>query len=202
MTEPAQKIPPKPAELHSHAMANLRFIRDTMESAGSFTAVPGWGGVGMGLLGLLAWGTAARATTPERFLAIWIGVSLVALVLGSWAMLRKARSAGVRVSRGAGRRFLLSLSPPLIAAAVLTAVLYRAGATDAIPGMWLLLYGTGVVTGGTFSVRAVPLMGLCFIVLGVATLFAPPGWANAMLALGFGGLQIVFGAIIARRYGG
>ena len=108
----------------------------------------------------------------------------------------------MRVLRGAGRQFLRGLGPPLAAAAVLTAVLYRAGATDVIPGMWLLLYGTAVVTAGAFSVRAVPLLGTCFIAVGIAALAAPPAWANAMMALGFGGLQIVFGVWIARRYGG
>jgi len=202
MTEPAPDLGAEPATLQSHALANLRYIREAIERAESFTAVPGWGGVGMGLLGLAAAAAAARSTTAEGFLASWIGIALVALAVGGWTMARKARNAGVRVSRGAGRRFMLALSPPLFAAAVLTLVLYRSDAAAVIPGMWLLLYGTGVVTGGAFSVRAVPLMGLCFIVLGVATLFAPAAWANIFMAIGFGGLHVVFGLWIARRHGG
>jgi hypothetical protein len=109
---------------------------------------------------------------------------------------------GVELYRGVARRFLMNLTPPILAAVVLTAVLLRAGATGAIPGMWLLLYGTGVVTGGAFSVRPVPLMGACFMTLGAATLLLPSDWSNLLLAAGFGGLHLVFGALIARRYGG
>jgi hypothetical protein len=45
-------------------------------------------------------------------------------------------------------------------------------------------------------------MGLCFMVLGAVALFCPPSWGNAFLASGFGGLHILFGAVIARKYGG
>ena len=140
--------------------------------------------------------TRTVSSTLTMLCYCWTG-SLVAI--GSSPALPPA---GVKLSRGVGRRFLFSLTPPLVAASVFSVVLYRLGATHAIPGTWLLLYGAGVVTGGTFSVRPVPVMGLSFMLLGVAAFAAPPSWSNGLLALGFGGLHIVFGAIIARRYGG
>jgi len=194
--------PSEPIALHSQAIANLRYIRDTMESASAFTAVPGWGGVGMGLSALAAAVLAARTATTTAWLGVWLADAALAFVVGGFAMARKARGAGQSVSRGAGRRFLLGLGPPLAAAAVLTAVLVRAGANAAIPGTWLLLYGVGVTAGGAFSVRLVPLLGALFMALGVTAFVLPPSWADALLATGFGGLHIAFGLVIARRYGG
>jgi len=191
-----------PVPMRDHALDSLRFIRQTMENASSFTAVPGWGGVAMGVLALAAAPIAARASSPAAWLAVWIAVALVALGIGGWALARKARRAGVRVSNGAGRRFVLNLSPPLVAAALLTVVLFRSGAVSLIPGTWLLLYGVGVVTAGAFSVRPVPFMGLTFMALGAAALFVPQTWAEWMMAAGFGGVHVAFGLLIARKYGG
>ena len=191
----------EPVNLQSQAADNLRFIRQAMESSGSFTSVPGRGGILMGLTALAA-AAAAQWLAPDRWLEIWIGVALLAFAIGGLAMARKARAQGVRLSRGIGRRFLLSLSPPLAAAALLTVALTAAGAAELVPACWLLLYGAGVITGGAFSVRLVPAMGACFMVLGVLALLAPAGWSNAILAAGFGGCHLIFGAVIARRYGG
>jgi hypothetical protein len=191
-----------PLELHSHAMDNLRFIRETMERAGSFTAVPGWGGFAMGITALLTTLIAARQGTIEGWLATWFGEGMFAIGLGALAMKHKAESAQLSLLSAPARKFALSFAPPLLVGALLTIVLYRAHLADAIPGMWLLLYGTGVVTGGAFSVRIVPVMGLCFMVLGAIALFCPFSWSGAFLGSGFGGLHIIFGIIIARRYGG
>jgi hypothetical protein len=192
----------EPPTLHGRAMDNLRYIRETMELATSFTAVPGWGGVAIGCTALLATLIAVRQRTTHAWLMTWLAEAFVALVVGGWTMRRKARAGELKVFSGPGRKFALSLFPPLIAGAVLTVVLYRAQVFQALPGLWLLLYGTGVVTGGAFSVRIVPVMGLCFMVLGTLALSAPLVYGNWFMAAGFGGLHIVFGTIIARRYGG
>jgi len=188
--------------IDDQAMENLRYIRETMERSTSFTAVPGKGGVAMGLAALVTAGIAARTRTPEMWLATWGLAALVALAIGVGAMSLKARAANLPMFSGAGRKFALSLSPPLLAGAFLTVALYHQGLTTPLAGMWLLLYGVGVVTAGAFSVRVVPLMGLCLMALGVGALFSPAAWGNAYLAAGFGGVQIIFGVIIARRHGG
>lgn len=188
--------------LHARAMDNLSFIRSTMERATAFTAVPGWGGVAMGATALAATAMAHGRGTREEWLATWLAASVLALAIGGWSMLVKARRAGTSVFSYSGRRFVLSYVPPLAVGGLLTLVLVRAGLYSAMPGTWLLLYGTGVVTGGAFSVRVVPIMGLCFMALGAIALLAPPTWGDWLMAAGFGGLHIIFGLIIARRYGG
>jgi hypothetical protein len=127
---------------------------------------------------------------------------VVAIGIGVWAMSRKARKADLPLLSGAGRRFFLSFLPPALAGAVLTGALVRSGDLSLIPGVWLLLYGAAVVTGGTFSVRVVPLMGLCFMVLGGIALVSEPSWGDPLLAAGFGGLHLIFGLYIARKHGG
>lgn len=188
--------------LDAQAMENIRFMRETMERSTSFTAVPGKGGVAMGATAIAAALIASQTSTPEMWLATWMLAALVALSIGVGAMSLKARAANLPMFSGAGRKFALSLSPPLLAGAFLTVALYSQGMMTPLAGLWLLLYGVGVVTAGTFSVRIVPLMGLCLMVLGGAALFSPAAWANAYLAAGFGGVHTIFGVIIARRHGG
>ncbi len=192
----------EPVSLHTHAMDNLRFIRETMERAGSFTAVPGWGGVAVGMSALVAAGIASQQSTLARWLITWLLEAAVALVLAVLAIKRKANAAKGPLLSAPARRFVLSFAPPMLVGMLLTAVLYRAGLPAAIPGTWLLLYGTGVVTGGAFSVRVVPVMGLCFMTLGAVALFCPFAWGTTFLAAGFGGLHVAFGIVIARRFGG
>src|SRR5262249_10122740 len=149
--------------LESHAEDNLRFIRATMERATAFTAVPGWGGVAMGASALGAAAVSRFARTPAVWLGVWLAEACGAAAIGVAAMSIKARRVGVPLYAGPARRFLLTLSPPLLAGALVTLALQRSGATTLLPGIWLLLYGTAAVTGGAFAVRIVPVMGLSFM---------------------------------------
>lgn len=192
----------EPPALHDRAMDNLRFIRETMERASSFTAVPGWGQIVIGATALVSAWVAARQPTARLWLTAWAAEAVVSFLIAGWAMRRKARAADVSLLSQPGRKLAVNFSPPIFVGALLTIALYRAGAVSLLPGVWLLLYGAGVVTGGAFSVKAVPVMGLCFMALGAVALFTSPAWGNALMAAGFGGLHIIFGAHIARRYGG
>jgi hypothetical protein len=193
--------PDPPPALHDRALENLRYIRDTMARASEFTGVPGWGGVGMGAVAI-AGAAIAHRFRGRAWVAIWIADAVVAVAIGAVAMIRKARRAGVPLFSGAGRTFAFMFAPPIAAGALLTAALTWHGDYAPLAGIWLLLYGTGVVTGGAFSVRAVPLMGIAFMILGVAALFAPASWNDGFMAAGFGLLQIGVGLFIARNHGG
>jgi hypothetical protein len=199
---PFQQPTEEPPALHDRAMDNLRFIREAMERASAFTAVPGWGQVGIGLTALLAALVASQQKSFEAWLLVWLAEALASLVIAGWTMYRKARAAETPLLSQPGRKLASNFAPPMVAGALLTVVFYRAGLTEMLPGLWLLLYGTGVVTGGAFSVRPVPVMGLCFMFVGAGALFCPPGWGDAFLAAGFGLLHVIFGLHIARNYRG
>jgi hypothetical protein len=193
----------EPEALHDRAIQDLSFIRRTMEGAASFTDVPGWGLVVVGTTALGAAALADAQPTAMRWLGVWIGTLL---------MLQKMRrrSGPGPVVSPAARKFLLGFWPAILAGAILTVALADHGgmflptsrAPEVLPGLWLLLYGVGVVTAGAFSVRVVPLMGIGFMLLGALALLVPALSGDVLLAIGFGGLQIAFGAVIARRHGG
>src|SRR5579863_2922260 len=180
-----------PARIGDRAADNLRFIRDTMERAGSFTAVPGLGGVLIGITALGAGAASITRTAPQQF-AIWCVEAVLAAVIAYVAVRRKSQRLRMSLQTRAARRALLSFIPPLLAGAVLTLLLVRMSAYTVLPPAWLLLYGAAVVTGGAFSVRIVPVMGLCFMLTGAVAAASPPAWGNMFLLTGFGFLHIVF----------
>lgn len=192
----------QPIAMHDRAMDNLRFIRQTMERANSFTAVSGWGGVATGFVALATARMAAVQPTPARWLAVWLATAVVAVLILSVSIALKARRAGVPLNSGPGRKFMLGFLPPLGVGIALTGALYSHSGIAFLPGLWLLCYGAAVMTAGTFSVRVVPLMGIGFMVLGALALATPAAWADAWQAAGFGGLHIIFGLLVARHHGG
>ncbi|HET9406189.1 MAG TPA: hypothetical protein VFO39_03030 [Candidatus Sulfotelmatobacter sp.] len=188
--------------LPSRAADDLRFIRETMERSSAFTAVSGWGLILTGLTALVATGLAARQTASLAWLRVWLAEALLAIAIALASMYWKANRRGLPLFSGPGRKVALGLLPPIVAGGFLTFVLFHAGALTALPAAWLLLYGAGITTGGAFSIPIVPVMGVCFMVAGGLAALGPSAWNNWFLAAGFGGLHLIFGALIARRHGG
>ena len=200
---PRPRLLPRDApSLQDRAGDDLRFIRSTMERAAAFTAVPGWGGVLIGLIALLTVPAAAAAATRNGWILVWVGSALVATLVGATDMANKLRGGGISLLRGSGWRFVAALVPSIVAGACLTIAFARTGLHDLLPGMWLLCYGSGVVSAGAFSIRTVRVMGACFMALGLAALLGPARWGDAWMAAGFGGLHVLFGVWIARHHHG
>jgi len=189
-------------DLRSRAEDDLRAIRHAMEGSSRFTSVSGAGEMAVGATALTAAWIAARRGSDAGWLAVWGIEALVAVALSFAAAAWKARRSGGRLWSLPARRFALSLAPPIVAGAALTPVLYEAGLANLLPGAWMLLYGAGVVTGGAFSVRVVPLTGVAFMLAGAAALALPGVGRDAWMAIGFGGIHLAFGALLAARHGG
>lgn len=201
-TSPIRTPSREPIPIDARAADHLRYIRETMERAAEFTAVPGWGGVAMGITALAAALLAWRQATPRGWAVVWLAEAFVAVAIAAPSAATKARRANSSLFSGPGRKFVLSFAPPIVVGGLLTAAFFQMSDFSALPGVWLLLYGTAIVTGGAFSVRAVPIMGLCLMGVGAAALFAPAHLGNLLMAVGFGLVQIGFGLWIALRHGG
>jgi hypothetical protein len=187
--------------LKDRAEADLRFIRDAMGRAASFTCVPGRGGVAMGLAGAAAAVLAPRAGSWRAWLAVWVATAVLAFGIGVAAILRKARHEDHRPAGSAARRFAFALLPPLVAGAALTAALAREGSYAFLPAVWLLLYGCAIVAAGVSSVPVVPLLGAALVALGLVALLLPAA-GDLLLGLGFGAGHVTAGLVVARRHGG
>ena len=191
-----------PTPIESGAAVNLRYIRDTIDAARTFTTVPGKGCTGMGIAGLAAAGLESLPALSGLWLPIWLAAAVVSGSAALLLMERKARDQGLSLRRSVAWRFFLTLTPAFAAGGVLTVALLEAVGRDVIAAIWLLLYGVGLAACGTFSLPIVLISGLGFIGLGTVTLAAPPTWTTATLALGFGGIHLVLGTIITRNHGG
>ena len=192
----------EPVNISDRAMDNLRYIRDAMERSTSFTAVPGYGGILMGVTAIGAAYIANGQIYLRNWLVVWITEAVLAASIGLLAMWQKSKIAKTSLVSVPARKFAMSFAPAIIVGAVLTLGLWRFEHYNVMAGMWMLLYGVAVINGGTYSVKAVPVMGWCFLGLGAITMALPKGFGDEMMALSFGLLHIIFGFIIARRYGG
>jgi hypothetical protein len=195
-------LPPAESHLAPDVVDDLRFIRDTMERSAAFTAVSGWGQVLVGATALFAAWLAAHQISGFTWLRIWLAEGILAVVIALLSCTWKANRRGLPLFSGPARKVALGLAPPLVAGAFLTFLLYHSGQQSALPATWLLLYGAGIMTGGAFSVAIVPVMGMCFMLLGGLAALGPTAWGNSFMAAGFGGLHLFFGWLIARRHGG
>jgi len=192
----------EPVNLGHRAIDNLQFIRETMERSTAFTAVPGYGGILMGVTACVAAYIANLQVYLVDSLATWLVEACLAFAIGLLAMWQKSKIAGQSLISAPAKKFAMGFVPPLVAGVIAVLGLWKYGHYYEMAPICMLAYGAAVASGGAFSVRVIPVMGWCFMALGAIAFLLPTNYSNLMMALSFGGLHIIFGAIIAKRYGG
>ena len=180
----------------------IKYIRDVMSRATTFTAVPGKGMIGMGVIALVATAVALASLETLMWLYAWAGAVVVAPVLGFTLLVRKARRTGTSLRSGVGQKFILSFTSCIFVGFLLSIGLWSIDHLELMPGVWMLMYGVGTLTGGSLSIKVIPILGVLFIVFGAIALFMPLFWSNVLMGVTFGGLHLIFGTIITRNYGG
>jgi hypothetical protein len=190
--------PAKTVTLDSHAAATLRYIRASMEAAGTI-AVPGSAGITMGAVGLGAAALASTAALRDYWLPVWLAAAVTAACAGGIIMARQASLQGSTLLGAPARKFALCLVPGLFAGAVLTAIHWKAGNLHAIPGTWLLSYGCALISTSAPTTRIVGVLGASFVALALLAFASPDSWQTTLLGAGFGGLHLTFGVLIGRE---
>ena len=190
----------KPIPIDSGAAENLRYIRDAIAAADTFTTVPGKGCIAMGLVALAAAALESVSGLKANWLPIWVGAAIFGCAIALYFMEAKARAQGLSLRRA--RRFFMTLTPAFVAGGILTVALTDQVGREMITGLWLLLYGAGISACGVFAIPAVLTAGLMFMGLGTVALGLPASWAPGILALGFGGIHLALGVVILRKHGG
>ncbi len=204
-TIPLRKDRPEqdePVNIGDRAIDNVKFIREMMERSASFTAVPGYGGILMGITAVVAAYIANTQIYLRDSLMTWLIEAFLAFAIGFLAMWQKSKIAGQSLFSTPARKFAYGFIPPLVVGVVIVLGLWRYEYYYVMAPVCMLCYGAAVACGGAFSARVVPVMGWCFIVLGAIAFLLPTNFGNLMMGASFGLLHIIFGAIIARRYGG
>ena len=192
----------QPVNIGERAIDNLQFIRETMERSTHFTAVPGYGGIFMGATAIAAAVIANFQPAVRDWLIVWLVEAFLAFAIGLFAMWQKSKITKTSLLSAPAKKFAMSFLPPFLCGVLITFGLWRLGHFEMMIPVWILCYGAAVTCGGAFSAKAVPIMGWCFIALGAVAFILPATFGNWMMALSFGALHIVFGIIIARRFGG
>ncbi|MCD9189518.1 MAG: hypothetical protein LUM44_24115 [Pyrinomonadaceae bacterium] len=192
----------QPINIGDRAMDNLKFIRETMERSAVFTSVPGYGGILMGATAIVAAYIAHSQISIRDWLTVWLTEAILAFFIGLLAMWQKTKLSKTSLFSTPARKLIMNSLPPMLCGVFITLGLWRFGHFEVMIPTWILCYGAAVVCGGAFSVKVVPIMGWCFIALGAVAFFLPANTGQVMMALSFGVLHIVFGAIIGRKFGG
>jgi hypothetical protein len=194
------------------ALAEITLIRSQMARDTEFRGLGAATLAATAVLALLAAAAQALwleepARHVEAYLALWLGVAAVSIILiGIETLTRTAR-----VHSGLAQEMILAaveqFLPAAAAGALLTAVLFQVAPTVLwmLPGLWQIVFSLGVFASRRSLPPAIVIPGLWYLATGLACLAFGDG-ANAFapraMGLPFGIGQALIAVIVYRHGGG
>ena len=117
----------QPVNIGDRAIDNLKFIRETMERSVVFTSVPGYGGVLMGAMAVVAAYIANSQPSSRDALIVWLTEAVLAFFIGLLAMWQKTKLSKTSLFSTPARKLLMNALPPFLCGAFITLGLWRFG---------------------------------------------------------------------------
>ena len=198
-----------PAQASESPQDNLQYIRQTLDAASRLSGVSGVGLVAVGALALAAvvvnirlTGAPWNAAYPFRALAVWAVLLVISAAITAASMATKSRQTGQLFWSPVLRKALAICAAPMLLGLLLSVALLRRAELELLPLIWLGCYGAALTSAGVISVSPVRWMGISFLLLATIAVFTPVANGLALLALGFGGLHLLFGGYIYWRHHG
>ena len=129
------------------------------------------------------------------------GITLfLALALGAYFTMRKAKADGLKIWDKAALRLIVNLFIPLMTGGIFCLIiLFRYGWFGIIAPCTLIFYGLALLNASKYTLDEIRWLGISEIVLGlIGCLYI--GYGVTLWSLGFGILHIIYGLIMYIRY--
>ena len=180
---------------HDDAVESIEAIRTVLERTTRYTHISWLGVLGAGSAAVLA-ALAGRlweilpGDNPGSFLLLWTGALATALIFGLWTTARRARSFCEPLWSRKLQIVSAGFLPALVFGFVVTALLTDVGRLELAPGLWMGIYGVGIlavahVLDGEFQVTA-----WVFLLSSAISLFFLRSSPHAAMILTFGGIHL------------
>jgi len=185
------------------AARNLERIRALMERAGRYSHFSGYSALLAGALAaagaLLCRGFQVNFNFPAHarpLAAIWGGVFTLALLQAVALTVAHARRRGEPAWSHLAQQAVASMLPAAFVGAAITGYGLETGQLDLLPPMWMLAYGSCLMSLGFYADWRIRIVAALFLLAGSATLFWWKEYGLRMMLVSFGGFHLLLGALI------
>jgi hypothetical protein len=179
----------------------IQDIKTMMERSTRFSSISGKAGIVVGILAVIVFAGIKwfNVTSVASLFVVMVGTLILALSIGLYLSIAKAKKEGAAIFDTTAKRFLVQFFIPLIVGGILCLIFAYHGDYTYIPSIMLIFYGFALLHASKFSLDTIKNLGYLELIIGLlAAAFTTYGmW---FWVIGFGLLHVIYGFIIYTKY--